>query len=135
MPTAAPVRILVVEDEPDIREFLLAALSHYAVVEGASDGQEALELIAREPLPSVVLLDLRMPRLSGDGVLRALEGIPGRPPIVTMSASTRQVPRGAAAHLQKPFTIGEVLSALERVLPEAGCATFGAEAESPPPSA
>ncbi|HET6412820.1 MAG TPA: response regulator [Anaeromyxobacter sp.] len=132
MRTAEPVRILVVEDEPDVREFLLSALSHYALVEAAADGEEALQRMARGPLPSVVLLDLRMPGLSGDGVLRALEGIPGKPPVVTMSASTREVPRGAAAHLEKPFTMGEAVAVLERVLLEAGRALGGDETTASP---
>ncbi len=110
-----PLRILVVEDEPDIRELLIASLSQEAEVEGAADGQEALELLARGPMPSVILLDLRMPRLSGEGVLRALEGVPFRPPVVTMSACTHEAPAGSAAHLDKPFTMGEALSVLRRV--------------------
>ncbi len=115
-----PLRILIVEDEPDIREILVATLSLQAEVEGAADGQEALELLARGPAPSVILLDMRMPRLSGEGVLRALEGAPGRPPVVTMSACTREPPAGAAAHLDKPFTVSEVWSVLQRVCGEAG---------------
>jgi two-component system OmpR family response regulator len=110
--STSPLRILVVEDEPDIREILIASLSPMAEVEAAADGLEALELLARGPAPSVILLDLRMPRLSGEGVLRALEGTPGRPPVVTMSACTRERPRGAVAHLDKPFTVSEVWSAL-----------------------
>lgn len=113
--TARALRILVVEDEPDIREMLMAWLSQEAEVDGAADGQEALEKLARGPMPSAILLDLRMPRLSGEGVLRALELVPERPPVVTMSACTHQAPRGSAAHLDKPFTFSEVLSALQRV--------------------
>jgi len=124
---STPLRILVVEDEPDIREILVASLSLEAEVEGAADGQEALELLARGPAPSVILLDMRMPRLSGEGVLRALEGAPGRPPVVTMSACTRERPAGAAAHLDKPFTVSEAWSVLQRVC-AAAAAGAGAEA-------
>lgn len=114
MSTSA-LRILVVEDEPDIRELLVAGLSADAEVEGAADGQEALERLDRGPLPSVILLDLRMPRLSGEGLLRAMDGWPARPPVVTMSACTHEAPRGAAAHLDKPFTVCDALSILKRV--------------------
>ncbi len=119
-PTPHPLRILVVEDEPDIREMLVACLSQNAEVEGAADGQEALERLARGPMPSVILLDLRMPRLSGEGLLRALDDEPLRPPVVTMSACTHQAPRGSAAHLDKPFTIEDAWSVLRRVCREAG---------------
>jgi CheY-like chemotaxis protein len=113
--SSTPLRILVVEDEPDIRELLFTSLSAEAEVETAVDGQEALERLDRGPLPSVILLDLRMPRLSGEGVLRALEHRPSRPPVVTMSACTHEPPPGAAAHLDKPFTVGHALSVLKRV--------------------
>lgn len=118
-PTLKPLRILVVEDEPDIREMLVASLSQEGEVEGAADGQEALELLARGPAPSVILLDLRMPRLSGEGVLRALDRAPSRPPVVTMSACTRRPPPGSWAHLDKPFTIQEAIGVLRRVCREA----------------
>ncbi len=116
---ATPLRILVVEDEPDIRDILVASLSLEAEVEGAADGQEALEMLARGPLPSVILLDMRMPRLSGEGVLRALEGAPAHPPVVTMSACTHERPRGAVAHLDKPFTVSEVWNVLRGVCEQA----------------
>ncbi len=47
--TRQELRILVVEDEPDIREMLLASLSCDAEVEAAADGQEALEKLAGRP--------------------------------------------------------------------------------------
>lgn len=131
-------RILVVEDEPDIREMLVACLSSEAEVEGAADGQEALELLARGPRPSVILLDLRMPRLSGEGLLRALDHDPLRPPVVTMSACTHQAPPGSAAHLDKPFTIDDAVSVLRRVCREAGVAPqatgYGDRALHPEPA-
>jgi two-component system OmpR family response regulator len=109
------LRILVVEDDPDIREMLVASLSEEGVAQGAADGQEALEVLARGPAPTVILLDLRMPRLSGEGFLRALDRLPSHPPVVTMSACTRQPPPGAWAHLDKPFTIEEAIGVLRRV--------------------
>ena len=113
--STAPLRILVVEDEPDIRALLHASFSAEAEVELAADGVEALAALERGPAPSVILLDLRMPRLSGEGVLRALAERPTRPPVVTMSACTHEPPPGAVAHLDKPFTVGDALSVLKRV--------------------
>ncbi|HET6438947.1 MAG TPA: response regulator [Anaeromyxobacter sp.] len=131
-PSSHVLRILVVEDEPDIRDLLVAGLAEEgpAEVEAAADGEEALRLLERGPRPSVILLDLRMPVLSGEGVLRALEEQPGHPPVVTMSACTRMAPRGAAGHLDKPFSIREALSALRRV-----CVQTGALHSELPPGA
>jgi two-component system OmpR family response regulator len=108
------LRILVVEDEPDIREMLLASLSCEAEVEAAADGLEALEKLAAGLSPSVILLDLRMPGLSGEAVLEAMERLPVRPPVVTMSACACQPPSGAVAHLAKPFCLGEAVKVLRR---------------------
>ncbi len=116
MPALQPLHVLVVEDDPDIREMLMSCLSHEGAVEGAADGQEALERLAAGPLPSVVLLDLRMPRLSGEGLLRALALLPRRPPVVTMSACTHQAPPGSLAHLVKPFAIEDAIALLRRVV-------------------
>jgi CheY-like chemotaxis protein len=112
--TQQELRILVVEDEPEIREMLLASLSCDAEVEAAADGHEALALLAAGLSPSVILLDLRMPGLSGEGVLAALERLPDRPPVVTMSACSHPPPAGAVAHLAKPFSLREAVDVLRR---------------------
>jgi DNA-binding NarL/FixJ family response regulator len=68
------IRICLVEDQTIVREGLRALLRlnpDFAVIAEANDGEEALEVIEREK-PDVVLLDLRMPRLDGVGVLRKL---------------------------------------------------------------
>ncbi len=71
-------KILVVDDDSEQREFLRCCLDElgYVTVE-ASNGQEALECIARES-PSVVLLDMRMPGMSGEEVLQRLPDEPPR---------------------------------------------------------
>jgi two-component system alkaline phosphatase synthesis response regulator PhoP len=70
-----PARVLVVDDDRSIRETLRYVLEDegYIVVE-APDGVAALELLRSSPSPSVVLLDLMMPRLDGVGVLSAVMG-------------------------------------------------------------
>ena len=68
------IRVCLVEDQTIVREGLRALLalnSDIEVVAEASDGEEALEVIEREK-PDVVLLDLRMPRLDGLGVLKRI---------------------------------------------------------------
>jgi DNA-binding NarL/FixJ family response regulator len=68
------IRVCLVEDQTIVREGLRALLKlnpDIAVIAEASDGDEAIEVIEREK-PDVVLLDLRMPKRDGIGVLRAL---------------------------------------------------------------
>jgi putative nucleotidyltransferase with HDIG domain len=85
-----PVRVLVVDDERDVREVICAALEQDARVEvvgRAHDGQEAIRLVEREA-PDVVVMDVHMPRL--DGCL-ATETIVGSNPDVRVVALTGSV--------------------------------------------
>jgi two-component system, LytTR family, response regulator len=71
-----PLRVVVVDDEPDARDVvrtLLAAHAQLRVVGEATNGREAVEVIRRER-PDVVFLDVQMPDLDGFGVLEALAG-------------------------------------------------------------
>lgn len=64
--------VLVVDDDTDIRETLRLALEDEGyVVHEADDGVVAIEALRTSPRPLIVLLDLMMPRLDGEGVLRA----------------------------------------------------------------
>jgi CheY-like chemotaxis protein len=71
--TTTPVRVLVVDDEPDVRLLLNAVLASPGVeiVGEAADGFDALELVT-STRPDVIVLDLMLPTLSGLDVLRAL---------------------------------------------------------------
>jgi CheY-like chemotaxis protein len=110
----ARARVLVVEDERDIREALAEALSYEGYdVAVASNGREALRALRGGPLPDVILLDLVMPVMSGWEFRQvqvddpALSGIP----VVVVSASDP----GAAQpdrHLPKPFAIEALFDAV-----------------------
>jgi CheY-like chemotaxis protein len=112
--TAQPL-VLVVDDEPNIIEFLRYALedSGYRVAT-ARDGLDALAEVRRER-PSFVLTDLMMPRLDGWELCRrlredsAMQGVP----LLAMSAVAN---RGVDvdAFLPKPFDMDDLLSALQR---------------------
>jgi twitching motility two-component system response regulator PilG len=71
------VAVLVVDDEPDVRDLARAILERAGCdVVTAEDGIDALEKITDGFEPLVILLDLEMPRLDGEGVLRALADRP-----------------------------------------------------------
>lgn len=106
--------ILVVDDEPDIRETLRNLLEEegYAV-RCAENGQEALDaLYDGSPLPSLILLDMMMPVMSGDDFLYAFRNIAAFRliPVVVITASTIQRPQGATCLLRKPIDIDRLLS-------------------------
>ena len=116
--------ILVVDDEPDLRELLESALadSNYDI-RCASDGEQALAAI-REHHPHAVVLDINMPRLDGFGVLKALAGFPllNRPRVLVLTARyavedvDRSLALGASDYLAKPFTIPVLRARVERLL-------------------
>jgi CheY-like chemotaxis protein len=113
--------LLIVDDEPEIRELLVECLAlegHIALI--AANGSEALEL-AREVLPSLILLDLNMPVLNGWAFLseRLADPLLSKVPVLVMSGSSevaRAKAAGAAAVIRKPFTPSELLPLVEKLL-------------------
>ncbi len=96
----APVNILLVEDNPNDVEITKRALERGQVknhLTVARDGQEALDILfgranGDEPLPSLILLDLNMPKVNGYEVLKAIEAERKlrRIPVIVLTASTRE---------------------------------------------
>lgn len=118
-PALPPSRLLVVEDDPAIRDAFAELLTFegYAV-ETACDGNEALERLARGPLPDLMLLDMMMPNLDGEGVLRALRAEPrwAQLKILVVSATERAAPHGVAGFVRKPFDPDALMAQLRRTL-------------------
>lgn len=84
--------ILIVEDDPDDLEVVLAALRGHGLAEDvrvARDGEEAIERLFEPPPPRMVLLDLNLPKVGGHEVLRVARSDPRtkRVPIVVLSTS------------------------------------------------
>lgn len=107
--------ILVVEDDSNIREVLaeLLRVEGYPVVL-AEDGAEALEKLATIPRPTLVLLDLMMPRVDGWQVLKTMreqDHLAPIPVIVTSAgADLRGGLRGANEIVKKPYDLDSLLS-------------------------
>jgi CheY-like chemotaxis protein len=110
--------VLVVDDDPGIRVTIQYMLEDagYAVIT-ATNGLEALErILDREP--SLVLLDLQMPLMTGQETLARLREMPCQIPVVFMTAGLRAqveaTAHGADGHLAKPFEFEELLHVVRR---------------------
>jgi CheY-like chemotaxis protein len=128
------LRVLVVEDEPGDERLMQWALQQSSVaieVHGVGDGYEALRFLRREgtlfdqaPRPDLILLDLKMPGLSGMEFLRlikqeeCLRAIPVV--VVTTSMLDSDVLAayqcGAAGYVRKPTDINEFVAAIEKLV-------------------
>jgi len=106
---AAPTkRVLVVDDDATIRELLGSVLKNRdLVIDLASDGQEALDLLKRHSY-SVILLDLLMPHVDGFGVLAGLDTAVSVPVVLVITGADRSLlrqldPRKIHGVVNKPF--------------------------------
>jgi CheY-like chemotaxis protein len=124
-------RILVVDDESDIRDTIVEVLKDegYEAV-GAANGREALDELARSSvLPEAVLLDLRMPVLDGAGFRREQLQVPrlASLPIIVVSANAqvREIADalGVAGYLRKPFNLDAMLKVLTEIRASRSAAT------------
>jgi len=111
-------RILVVDDDPAILETVSEILQFEGYpVRTATNGAEALEALAK-CVPSLVLLDMRMPVLDGWGFARELAARGVEVPIVVMTAAQDArrwaAEIGAEGYVAKPFELAELLAAVDR---------------------
>jgi two-component system KDP operon response regulator KdpE len=119
---SAPLRVLVVDDEPAIRRFLRASLTAqgYQVSE-AQNGQAALELFRRNK-PDVLVLDLGLPDIDGFQIIEELRDGGSAAPIIVLSSradeagKVRALDLGADDYVTKPFGVDELLARLRTAL-------------------
>ncbi|NBF00123.1 response regulator transcription factor [Nonomuraea sp. KC401] len=125
-------RLLVVDDEPTVKELLSATLRFAGfTVTSAGTGSQALEAARRDP-PDLVLLDVMLPDLDGFEVLRRLRGLPragGRPgpvPVLFLTARDTAADKinglrlGGDDYVTKPFDLEELLARIRAVLRRTG---------------
>ena len=123
-----PGRILVVDDEPTVREVVAAYLARegYRVHE-VGDGAEVVDAVARFR-PDLVVLDVMLPQRSGLDLLRDLEGVV---PVILLTARTEEADRvlglelGADDYVIKPFSPRELVARVRSVLRRAAAPATG----------
>ena len=121
-------RILIAEDERDIRElisFTLQFAGHEVITTG--NGAEALETARRE-IPDLILLDVRMPKMTGYEACREIKADAslGHIPVAFLSAKGQEgeiqtgLAAGAVAYILKPFAPDDLTSRVAEILAKAG---------------
>ncbi|GAA5069673.1 response regulator transcription factor [Thermocatellispora tengchongensis] len=130
---AAGARLLVVDDEPTVRELLSATLRFAGFsVESAATGAQAVES-ARNTPPDLVLLDVMLPDMDGFEVVRRLRGQQGaatglRPEVPVLFLSARDSPAdkingltlGGDDYVTKPFDLEELIARIQAILRRTG---------------
>jgi two-component system KDP operon response regulator KdpE len=119
--SAAPLKILVVDDEPPIRKLLRMGLSTqgYEVLE-APNGKASLELLAQNP--ALIILDLGLPDIQGLELLRMIRARNESVPIVVLSSRGDEAGKvealdfGADDYITKPFGMDELLARMRAAL-------------------
>jgi two-component system, OmpR family, response regulator MprA len=124
--TIGAVKVLVVDDEPAVRDSLERVLRHEGFdVELAADGREAIRRLATSR-PDAVLLDVLMPQLDGLEVCRRMRDTGDRTPVLMLTARDAVDDRvagleaGADDYLPKPFALEELLARLQALLRRSG---------------
>ncbi|MET7608194.1 response regulator transcription factor [Streptomyces avermitilis] len=127
-PDGTPVRVLVVDDDPDLAEVLSGALRYEGwEVRAAADGACAVDE-ARDLLPDAVVLDVMLPDTDGFAVLRELRTV--KPDVCVLFLTARDavedriagITAGGDDYVTKPFSLEEVVARLRGLLRRAGMA-------------
>lgn len=119
--SAAPLRVLIVDDEPPIRKLLRLGLAAqgYHVLE-APNGRAALELLS--PAPDLIILDLGLPDMQGLDLLRTIRAANDSVPVVVLSSRDDEAGKvqaldlGADDYVTKPFGMDELLARMRAAL-------------------
>jgi two-component system KDP operon response regulator KdpE len=119
--SAAPPRVLVVDDEPPIRKLLRMGLSaHGYHVTEATNGKNALELLGNSP--DIIILDLGLPDIQGHDLLRMIRGRNEAVPVIVLSSrgdeagKVQALDLGADDYVTKPFGMDELLARMRAAL-------------------
>jgi DNA-binding response OmpR family regulator len=115
-------RILIVDDDPDIRDSFEAALqAEGALTLVAPDGNEAIRIVSEDP-PELVVLDMMLPKRSGFLVLEKIKGYEESPAVIMVTANEGKRHQayaeslGVDDYLQKPVPLAKLVETAVRLL-------------------
>jgi CheY-like chemotaxis protein/GAF domain-containing protein len=124
-PVLAGKRVLVADDEPNIRQTIADLLGRFGCrVDTAADGAEACALLAASPRYDLVLSDIKMPHKNGYEIFAAAQKIGHSPPVILMTgfgydpahSIVRAGQEGLAAVLFKPFKVDQLLNEVKKAV-------------------
>lgn len=125
VPPSGRPKILVVEDEEDVRAMVSRILGTFGDVSVAKDGKEALEtLLATTATPDLIVTDLMMPHMDGLSLAKELKKHPqlARVPVVMLTAKSRPldmvegINAGARSYVTKPFKADDLIAKVKKAL-------------------
>src|SRR5271157_3333287 len=116
-------KVLVVDDEPNVRRLLRSILSKTFIVFEAEDGRQAIEMANTEK-PDVILMDMMMPRMDGLTACHMLKNDPATKtiPVIMVTAIGFELniklsqQMGASGYVTKPFSQQDLLAKIAQVL-------------------
>jgi len=121
--TARP-KILVVEDEDEVRAMITRILGTFGDVTAARDGKEAMGLLLGTLSPDLIVTDLMMPRMDGLSLAKEIKKHPqlARLPVVMLTARSRPgdmiegINAGARSYVTKPFKADDLIAKVKKAL-------------------
>ena len=120
--SAAPIKVLVIDDEPPIRKLLRVGLSAQGYAVNEAQNAAAARLSVEEDQPDLIVLDLGLPRLDGLEVCRRLRTEGQSVPVLILTARADEVDTvigldaGADDYVTKPFRLAEFLARVRALL-------------------
>jgi CheY-like chemotaxis protein len=116
--------VLIVDDDPSMRQRLKSALDPWFEVVEARDGMEAVELISKLPPPAMIVSDVMMPRVDGFTLAKILRGNPVMKKVPIMFVSSRNTPQdvtqalvlGACQYVPKTTPVGEIVAKIRKIV-------------------
>ena len=114
--------ILVCDDEEGIRESFKLILEDLYTLRFATNGVEALEMLKKDATPSLMLLDIKMPKLHGMEILKQIKKLKPTLPVIIVTGyqsvemAQEAIKNGAADYIPKPFESKQILKTISLLI-------------------